>query len=130
MPALIASNKFNVSVLSRDPTKATFPSSVIVIAASYDDVTSLAKVLEGQDAVVCALADDTFDQQMNLINASIKAGVKRYFPSEWGSNSLEPKSRGLMDVFDQKYKIIDYLKEKQGNGFSWTGITVGAFYDW
>jgi hypothetical protein len=36
----------------------------------------------------------------------------------------------LVDFFKGKKEIVDYLKAKEGDGFEWTSLVTGAFFDW
>lgn len=48
----------------------------------YTNFESLKKALEGQDALVSAVASLAVPSQMLLIDAAVKASVKRIIPSE------------------------------------------------
>lgn len=106
-----------------------FPEGVTVIRAVFEE-SELAKALEGQDAVVSTVGANGFQGQKVLINAAIKAGVKRFIPSELSSNTLSAAVRQLVPVFEHKKAVLDYLKEKEYTGLTWTGIAVGALFDW
>ena len=92
--------------------------------------SELAKALEGQDAVVSSVGATGFQDQKVLIDAAIKAGVKRFIPSELSSNTMSAIVRQLVPVFRPKKAILDYLKEKESAGLTWTGIAVGPMLDW
>jgi hypothetical protein len=57
----------------------------------YSSVGELTKILEGVHTVLSFLSapphnqQDAIDVQKRLIDASVKAGVKRFAPSEWAS---------------------------------------------
>jgi len=59
------------------------------VKANYEDVAELTSHLQGVDVVLSFIAPLDLQQgvtfQKNLIDASIKAGVKRFVPSEWVS---------------------------------------------
>jgi len=80
-----------VTVLSRPDSKATFPAGVTVVKKTYDDPT-LHEVFLGQDGVVSAVGGGAILDQIKLIDAAVKAGVKRFIPSEFGVNTLDKKS--------------------------------------
>ena len=69
--------------------------------------------------------------QKKVIDASVKAGVKRFLPSEFGSNTANKYANELVPVFRRKGEVIDYLKEKTEAqpGFSWTALVTGPFFD-
>ena len=56
-------------------------------------------------------------------------GVKRFIPSEFGSDTLNEKSRGL-PVFADKVKVQDALKKATSDGMTYSLIFSGPFLDW
>ncbi|KAL3417423.1 Pinoresinol reductase 1-like protein 3 [Phlyctema vagabunda] len=127
---LLSSGSFKVSVLSRLESKAVFPAEVKVHQVDYS-YSSLVEAFQGQDAVVTALAHDAWPQQIPMIDAAVAAGVKRFIPSEYGSNTLNAKSIALVaPELDIKVATLEYLKKQESTGLTWTGIATGAFFDW
>lgn len=123
------SSSFNTTILSREGSSSTFPSGVKVLRANYDSVDSLKQAFQGQDAVISLVGGGALGDQNKLIDASIAAGVKRFIPSEFGSNTTDPRTRAIVPVFEAKLKTVEYLKSKQ-DSISWTGIVTGPFFDW
>ncbi|KAL1644541.1 hypothetical protein SLS61_008809 [Didymella pomorum] len=123
------SSSFNTSVLSREGSNSTFPSGVNVIRANYDDPESLKKALQGQDAVISLVGGNALGDQNKLIDASIAAGVKRFFPSEFGSDTPNPRTREVVPIFSAKTGAVAYLKSKE-SAISWTSVITGPFFDW
>lgn len=66
-----------------------------------------------------------------LIDAAIKAGVKRFVPSEFGiekdANDEIIKKAPFMAF---KLEVSDYLISKEETGLTWSGIITGGFFDW
>ena len=87
------------------------------------------EAFEGQDAVVCALGAGGLADTPKIIDAAIAAGVKRFIPSEFGSNTLNPKSAKLVPVFGLKLEFIERLKKAESKGMTWTAIPAGAAFD-
>ena len=85
---------------------------------------------KGQDAVVSTIAGPGIQTQTSIIDAAIKAGVKRFIPAEFGSNTANQKAVELVPVFKGKEKITNYLKSKESEGISWTSLANGPFFDW
>jgi uncharacterized protein YbjT (DUF2867 family) len=56
LDAIVKLGKFNVTVLARKGSKATFPSSVKVATVDYSDLASLTEAFRGNDAVVSTVA--------------------------------------------------------------------------
>ena len=120
-----------MSVLTRESSKASFPASVKILRADYNSLASLTTALQGQDAVVSTVGTEGLTGQILLIDASIAAGVKRFIPSEFGSDSASPKTRAL-PVFGYKVAVDEHLiaKTKANPGFTYTVIRCGPFLDW
>ncbi|KAH7003126.1 hypothetical protein EDB82DRAFT_482635 [Fusarium venenatum] len=128
--ALVTSNKFNLTVLTRKDSKSTFPSGTKVIQVDYDSLESLTAALQGQDAVVSTVGSLAIPSQNLLIDAAVAAGVKRFLPSEYGSNLVVPSVRKL-PVFGTKVAIEDKLIELANQGkISYTFVYNGIFLDW
>ncbi|KAI0836893.1 NAD(P)-binding protein [Hypoxylon sp. FL0890] len=121
---------FQVTVLTRKGTSHTFPSNVTVKAVDYDSIDSLVDALQGQDAVVSNLGHPALTKQHLLIEAAVKTGVKRYIPSEFGSDTLNPKSAALI-AYKEKVDVQKAVKKAAAeSGLTYTFILNGLFLDW
>jgi len=131
LKALIESGKFNLTVLSRTGSKATFPSSVKVVRVDYSSVGSLTAALKGQDAVVSTVGTEGLLGQSVLFDAAIAAGVKRFLPSEFGSDLSNPKTASL-PVFGYKIATRKYIEDKvkAGADITYTYLETAPFLDW
>ncbi|KAJ6274285.1 nad-binding protein [Bipolaris maydis] len=127
--AFLKESSFNTTVLSRQNSNSTFPPDVKVIHADYDSLESLQTAFKGQDAVVSLVGGMALGDQHKLIDAAIAAGVKRFLPSEFGSNTASKRAREIVPVFEAKFATVNYLKSREAE-ISWTGIIPGAFFDW
>ena len=126
----LLSASFQVTVLTRTSSKHDFPSSVTVKAVDYDSLESLTSAIKGQDAVVSTLGAAGIKQQLLLVESAAKAGVKRFIPSEFGSNTLNEKA-GALPVFQPKVQVQNALKEHaNSSGMSYTLVCTGPFLDW
>ena len=68
---------------------------------------------------------------INIVDAAVTAGVKRFIPSEFGSNTLNKKVVELFGAtMEAKVKVLNHLKEQESTGLTWTGIATGPFFDW
>ncbi|KAM0352356.1 hypothetical protein ACHAPU_002021 [Fusarium lateritium] len=127
---LVASNKFNLTVLTRSSSKATFPEGVKVVEVDYDSLDSLTAALQGQDAVVSTLGSLAIPSQDLLVDAAVAAGVKRFIPSEFGSNLAIPSVRKL-PIFHTKVVIQDKLIALAREGkITYTFVHNSIFLDW
>ncbi|KAK9311587.1 hypothetical protein V1524DRAFT_441964 [Lipomyces starkeyi] len=128
--ALVAEN-FNVTVLSRASSQATFPASVRVLKGEYTP-EFFVSTLKGQDAVVMAVSSSALAEQRAIIEAAAVAGIKRIIPSEFGSDTMNPLVVHAVPVFQGKVEIVDYLKlvSAKNPQLTWTAIINGPFFDW
>jgi len=133
--ALVASNKFEITVLARPSSSYTPPanaSNVTVVKADYSDHDALVKVFKGHDVLLITLGDPAtlLKNSKPLIDAAIDAGIKRVVPSEYGVD-LDQEPGKSHFIFDAKRKVVEYLKEKAAEGkITWTALAVGGFFDW
>ncbi|MCJ1475488.1 hypothetical protein MMC13_004151 [Lambiella insularis] len=134
LSALDSNKHFTVSVLARQASKSTFPSHVKVHSVGNDyPEAELLEAFKGQDAVVSAITSygPGVSQQKKLIDAAVKAGVKRFVPSEFGSNTLDKNARALLpQLFGAKLEIVEYLRGKEKEGLTWSAFVTGPFFDW
>ncbi|KAK1624400.1 NmrA-like family protein [Colletotrichum phormii] len=130
LDALVARGKHEILILSRKDDPATnFGPGVKWVQTNYDDVAHLAQVLEGVHTVlsfVAGPADPTNAAQRatqkNLIDASIKAGVRRFAPSEWGSSKFEhmfwygfkEETRKYLATINKDKKVLEYCLFQPG----------------
>jgi putative NADH-flavin reductase len=131
----LLSAQFPVTVLTRVGSTSTskLPSNPLLTIkeVDYTSVPSLKSALAGITAVISNLGGAATSQQNPLIDASIAAGVKRFIPSEFGSNLALENVRAL-PVFAGKVATQEYLKSKVSENpeFSYTFIYNNAFFDW
>ena len=129
--ALIKSGKFNVTVVKRPSTSATFPDSVNVRTADLSSVASVTAAFEGQDAVVSTVGTAGLPAQNVLVEAAVAANVKRFLPSDFGSDIAKPKT-GAMPVF--KFKIATHKALREAAAakpdFTYSLVCNNAFLDY
>jgi len=129
--SVILSKKFNVRVLIRSDTlekkktqiesyKANGAEIFVGDITSVEDLTNAAK---GCDTILSLVGGETLAHQANLIPAAKAAGVKRIIPSQFGIDVTElPQGTALQAK-------NDFLNEIKAEGFDWTAIMTGMFYD-
>lgn len=101
-----------------------------VISVDYDSLESLTNALNGQDAVVSVLSSAAIATQLRLVEAAVKAHVKRFIPSEFGANTSAEKTQAL-PVFKDKIVVQDALKKEAESGrLTYSLIATGPFLDW
>jgi len=125
--------KFNVTVLTRHESDKTFPSGARVQKIDYSSAQSLAEGFKNQDAVVSVVAGPAIPLQSSIIDAAVKAGVKRFIPSEFGINTRSlVEGSGIRKILDGKIKSVDHLEAvaAANPNFTWTGLATSMFFDW
>ncbi|KAK4065538.1 hypothetical protein Trihar35433_7658 [Trichoderma harzianum] len=70
-----------------------------------------------------------FEEQKNIIDAAVEAGVKRFIPAEFGIDTSKEKAVEIMTFLRMKPQIIQYLRSIQDK-ITWTAIITGFFFDW
>jgi hypothetical protein len=124
---------FTVSILARNSSQSIFPSHLKVYRISEDyPEAELLEAFKGQHAVVSTIATSSAGLQKKLVDAAVKTSVKRFVPSEFGSDTRNEKAmQTLPQYFKGKKDTVEYLKQKQGEneGFSWTAFVTGPFFD-
>jgi hypothetical protein len=133
----LVNDGFNVTVLKRassaSPTN-TYPPGVKV--APIDDafaVEALVPILANQDALVVTIKGTQVDIQKRLADAAVKAGVKRFVPADFGScDSSAVHAQDCVPLFANKTELRSYLTQLAGEneGFTWSSIVCGHFFDW
>ncbi|KAL1862830.1 hypothetical protein Daus18300_008326 [Diaporthe australafricana] len=124
---------FEVTALVRSAGKIpNIPSSAKETVVDFTSQESLVAALKGQHATVSALGSQpgTGDAQKALAEASATSGVKRFIPSDFGSNLDNSEVRKLA-VFKEKYELRALLEKlAKENKLTWTSICNNAFLDW
>jgi uncharacterized protein YbjT (DUF2867 family) len=126
---LLSSIRFNVQVLKRAGSSSTYAAGAKVVETDFTDFESLKVAFEGQDAVVSVVGEAGLLGQKIMVDAAIAAGVKRFLPSNFGSNMSNPNSR-MLPVFAPKVVVEDYLVEKsKTTELTYTFVYTGVFTD-
>ncbi|KAL2866187.1 NAD(P)-binding protein [Aspergillus lucknowensis] len=125
---LVATGKHEIVILSRKDIPTERPTRGITwIKADYDSIEQLTQVLQGVHTVLSfVIEQDNPDSpvQKRLITAAVRAGVKRFAPSEWASSSLEN-----LPWYGYKAEIRRYLAElnKDKKVFEYALFQPGLF---
>ncbi|KUJ14298.1 NAD(P)-binding protein [Mollisia scopiformis] len=125
---LLAAGKFEVTAISRQESKATFPSSIAVKKGDYSSSEFLESALQGQDVLILTLAIMTPpDVQTNFIKAAAKAGVPWVLPNEYGNDGASEEVMKNIPILVGKKKYRDLI---EGLGVSnWIGIATNMWID-
>jgi len=131
LSAFIADPNFTISILSRQSSKSTFPSNLKVfrVGDDYPD-SEVLEAFKGQDAIISTIQTASVVLQKRFIDLAIKARVKRFIPSEFGSDTLNEKAVAVIpQFFKGKKETVVYLKEKEKEGLTWSAFVTGPFLD-
>lgn len=123
---------FDVTVLTRQDSDSTFDSRAHVAKVDYDSLDSLKHALTGHEVVVSTLNVGAVPlaTHLRVIDAAAAVGVKRFIPSEYGCNTVNPHTAKL-PVFGDKISIQDHLKKaSQDSGLGYSLLITGPFLDW
>ncbi|KAI1099215.1 NmrA-like family protein [Jackrogersella minutella] len=126
---LKADGTFEITVVSRKSSSTSIKGvNVLKLEDSFPQ-DELENAFAGKDAVVMTTNFQVFGQEDKFINAAVKAGVKRFIPSEFGSNTRNLNTLTMFPMMGAKARVISELKAKEANGLSWTALCVGMFLD-
>ncbi|GME41819.1 hypothetical protein GTA08_BOTSDO10494 [Neofusicoccum parvum] len=121
-------SSFDVTILSRAESKTVFPDGTKVVKTDYSP-ESLRSAFAGKDAIVSIVSAEGHEGQKTVIDAAISAGVKRFIPSDFGSDTSKAEVLDAVPFLIEKRKIVDYLRTKEDN-ITWTALVNSAFFDW
>ncbi|KAF4612599.1 hypothetical protein G7Y89_g15580 [Cudoniella acicularis] len=128
--ALLSSNKFQITILKRSISKSTFPAAAKIQDVDFNSVSSLTNALTGQDALISCMPFEAIANQTLLIDAAISANVKRFIPSNFGSDLMNETLR-TFPAFHDRVKIQKYLEEKTPRTeLTYTTIVNGVVVDY
>ncbi|KAI8297082.1 Bifunctional pinoresinol-lariciresinol reductase [Colletotrichum sp. SAR11_240] len=132
LKALMDTNKFNITILTRKAGSHEFPSSCTVKEVDYESLDSLTAALKGQDAFVNCTSNFDPKAATRVVDAAVAAGVYRYIPPDFG---IDPNKAHVpeLPVFGIKALTRKYMEAKAqevGDKFTWTIIANGPFLDW
>jgi uncharacterized protein YbjT (DUF2867 family) len=129
-PAVVEAIKkagFTVTVLTRTSSSSAITFEGVKISKiDYGSIDSLVEALKGQDAVVSTLNHLFYEEQTALVDASIKAGVRRFIPSEYGVDVSLPTVRNT-PYLRAKGLIQDILI---ASNMTYSFLYTGPFFEW
>jgi hypothetical protein len=127
---LNADSAFTVTVITRDSSTATFPegTKLVRVPDGYPD-DAMTDAFKGQDAVIFSVGHAAAGRQKALVDIAAAVGVKRWIPTEFGSNSRNSGAIEVFPVLSHKAQLNTYLQSKEKDGLTWTAIATGPFFD-
>ncbi|KAM0328649.1 hypothetical protein ACHAQA_005061 [Verticillium albo-atrum] len=127
LPEIIKSD-LQITAITRTGSSAIFPPGVTVVKTDFT-LESLTGIFKGKDAVISMIPIASLASQAVVIEAAIAAGVKRFVPSEYGSDTDNEAVIAAVPFFEAKKKYLDLLRSKE-DVISWTALFTGPFFDW
>ncbi|CAI2176880.1 12537_t:CDS:2 [Funneliformis geosporum] len=133
--AFLNDGSYKVKILRRNPENVNAKANSLaergaeIVYADYGQKDDLVKALKGTDVLVSTVSykqgndnNSFYEVQLPLLNAAKEAGVKRFIPSEFGS-----EFKGLShQLSDDKAK---FRAEVEKSGLEYTIIFTGLFYE-
>lgn len=106
---------------------------ITTIKVAFNDEPGLVEALISQDAVVASIGrGGGLPTQRTIIDAAVRAGVRRFIPSEFGADTRNDALIINVPLVRQKRAILEHLQKVSAKtpSFKWTGISCAAFLDW
>lgn len=136
LDGLVAAGDFDVYILKRKSSASTPAHADALTKIPIADnlpLDDLTEALRNQDVVIAAFPLKDVSQHLRLVEAALRAGVKRVLPADFGScDAASPQAQRLLKLYRDK----DMVREKceklaAGNeGFTWTALVCGHFFDY
>lgn len=128
---LLSTNRFNITIISRTDSKATFPShpSISVKRGSYDDPAFLSFAFSGEDAIIFALGFLATGEQPKLISAAAKVGVRWIIPNEYAGDGTNKAMMDAVLMFWPKREVRKQIEDlaAEGKDVKWIGIATNPW---
>lgn len=135
---LSSSMGFKVTALVRAESTSKIAqeghASLKIVRGDFNDDAFLKSSLEGQDALVITLDVNpaTLQLQNRLVDIAADVGIKRVIPSEFGSDTANPKILEAVPIFQGKVDAVKHLETVAAKkpATTWTAVVNGPFFDW
>jgi hypothetical protein len=100
---------------------------VEIVNGTFDDV----KAFEGFDVVIMCLGNHAMNRQPGVIETAVKAGVRHFYPSEFGADLTVP-GNWEEGYYRDKAITREFLakKAKEVPGLGYTLFVDGRFTEW
>jgi len=133
--AILKEGRYRVRMLLRaEKQVAWLPSEVEIVRGDLSDKESLAAACKDVFAVLSLVSDlsspnTLVDGQKNLADAAEAAGVRQFYPSEFGFAYTKVKRPG--PVHEWKHELLLDLQERSAKNpsFAWTAMANGPFLE-
>ena len=124
--ALLHTGVHSITIITRAESSATFPDNVAVKKGDYADESFLVCALKGHDVLILQLGFMATSQQLPLIHAAAKAGVKYVLPTEFGSDPYCSLATDYPMLGEKK----QYRDAVEAQGMRWIAVINNPWFDW
>ncbi|KAF0471633.1 NADP-binding protein [Gigaspora margarita] len=131
--AFLSDGSYKIKILRKKPESENKNANLLaskgaeVIYVDYNDTNDLVKALKGTDVIVSAISGtELVTSQLALLNAAKLVGVKRFIPSEFGSDIKEITG----EIHPFLKPKMEFFQELEKSGIEYTIIVNGLFYDY
>lgn len=92
---------------------------------------SLRAAFAGQDLIISTTAGGDADQQIDIVDAAVAAGVLRFMPHEFGQDTLNKEISKRLRKSAGRAKVIEHLQKTSSDhqDFEWVGVATGYTLD-
>lgn len=127
LSALVSQGIHTLTVIQREESTATYPSSVTVKKGDLSDSSFLEAALAGQDVLVLQLSRFAMDSQPGLVRAAAAARVPYVLPVEFGS---DPSAKLFNDfpMLREKNTARELIAELGVS--SWIAVVTNPWLDY
>jgi len=132
--SLIATKRFNITIISRSGSSSKFPTdpSVTIKQGDYGSPLFLSSAFVGQDAVILTLHHSAIpDLEITLIEAAAAASVKWILPVEYGNDNANEDLIKLIPFNGKKTGPRIRIEElaKKYEGLKWISVITNPWFD-
>jgi uncharacterized protein YbjT (DUF2867 family) len=99
-----------------------------IVVGDLNNKQSLINAFKGYDVVLSTLAAENIEKQIDVIDAAVEAGVKRFYPSEFATETFSSYYKSL-SALQGKVKVREHLEQvvKKHPNFTYTLFNNGLF---
>ncbi|CAG8772586.1 5103_t:CDS:2 [Cetraspora pellucida] len=131
--AFLNDRSYKIKILRQKPESENKNASLLaskgaeIVYVDYNDRNDLVKALKETDVIVCAIGGAEFlAPQRALLVAAKEVGVKRFIPSEFGSDI-----KAITGELHPLHKVkVEFLQELEKSGMEYTIIVTGLFQEY
>jgi saccharopine dehydrogenase-like NADP-dependent oxidoreductase len=132
--SLIATKRFNITIISRSGSSSKFPTdpSVIIKQGDYGSPSFLSSAFAGQEAAILTLHHSAVPNlEITLIEAAAAGGVKWILPVEYGNDNANEDLVKLIPINEKKTGPRTRIEElaKKHEGLKWIGVITNPWFD-